>query len=147
MIDRDRIERFWEQRAAIDEPRLSSHFRHDDSHVFDAALVLREMRTGGSLLDLGSGPGTLTGTLLPQVRRLVAVDFRGEFFRFLPDDPKIEAIVADVVTFETTETFDNILMFGLVNYLSPQPGRDHLRESRTDVTPGRCVHRQAPDRK
>jgi SAM-dependent methyltransferase len=111
------VKQFWENRAhKVDHPRIATHFRIDDASDFDYSLVKKLCTPSTILLDLGAGTCHLSIRLSPFAKEILAVDYIEDFLAMqnLPDN--ITTIVSDISEFETTGTFDIILLFGVLNY-------------------------------
>jgi trans-aconitate methyltransferase len=122
-VDKLKIDAFWTARAQIEDRRLATNFRDDGRLAFDVALVRKFLPPEARILDLGAGTCTLSQPFLSDCGQLTAVDKFGAFLDNAPQHPKLRKICADVATFSIDETFDLILLFGVVNFLSPDEER------------------------
>jgi cyclopropane fatty-acyl-phospholipid synthase-like methyltransferase len=118
-VDQHKIDAFWNARAAIADRRLATNFRDDGRLAFDTALVQKFLPPDARILDLGAGTCTLSQQFLSQSGEIVAVDKFAAFLDNAPAHPKLRKICADVASFSMNEQFDMILLFGVVNFLSP----------------------------
>lgn len=119
-MDLQKIQAFWQARTAVDDPRLATNYRNDGRLQIDAAFVREYLKEKASILDLGAGTCTLTTELLPLAERIVAVDKFEGFLNRAPSDPKLTTVCHDASTFLVDEKFDAILLFGVVNFLTPE---------------------------
>jgi SAM-dependent methyltransferase len=84
----------------------------------DVELVRRVAPEGASLLDLGCGTGDIFLALLDRLSHVTAVDMIDDFLARIPDDPRIEPVVAEITAFEPKRTYDAAILFGVVTHLS-----------------------------
>ena len=73
-----------------------------------------------SILDLGSGSGSLSRHLTKPNDTLTAVDFESSFERFFLQEPRYNFIHCEVDKFISPQKYDLILLFGVVTYLNLQ---------------------------
>ena len=107
---------FWQGRAAATDRSI----RWTDAQMLelDVALVGKVIGRGASLLDLGCGTGDVFLGVLDRLSHVTAVDMIPAFLERLPDDPRIEPVVSEIVAFEPTRTYDAAIMFGVVTHLT-----------------------------
>jgi len=112
------VREFWKDRGRrIDDPRVATHFRNDEALDYDYSLALKFCHSRASVLDLGAGTCALACLLAPHVKKIAAVDLSEELLgkRALP--PNITPVVSDIRDFDSSETFDLVLIFGVLNYV------------------------------
>ncbi|MFZ5826822.1 MAG: SAM-dependent methyltransferase [Bacillota bacterium] len=136
MVDRAKIEAFWQRRAQIDDPELASHFKHDDAGDLDVAFVEQYLKPDTRLLDLGAGPCRMVNRLEPQVAFIRAVEKQEGFSRFCVASPKVEFVVRDVVGYRDEDTYDVITIFGVMNYVTVEEALQVYRDCYTMLRPG-----------
>ena len=113
-----RIKQFWEDRGRrIEDPTIAARFREDDRLEHDLRLARSFCTADSRVLDLGAGACGLSFHLAPYVREIVAVDFVHELLEKRPLPPNIKPVVADIRDFETEDTFDVVLVYGVFNYI------------------------------
>ena len=122
---RERMDAFWEARTKVADPVLSTHFKRDGTHELDLAFVRRFTRSDARVLDLGAGSCLVSGKLAAgeEVADVLAVDKFPEFLSHAPRHPRLRTEASDLLAFETTERFDLVLLFGVMNYFSPDEAR------------------------
>lgn len=118
LLDKDKIDAFWESRTSVENPRLATNYRDDGRLRIDVALVREHLKENATILDLGAGTCTLASELFPFVKRIVAVEKFAGFLESADDVPKLKKVCSDVTEFQTNEKFDAILLFGVVNFLT-----------------------------
>ena len=69
------------------------------------------------ILDLGSGTGTLSKSLVDDACTLDAVDYQDSYRKFFVDDPRLAFFESDVGNFRSDSLYDLILFFGVTTYL------------------------------
>ncbi len=117
MLNKEKIEKFWQSRAELKDPRLATHFKHDDALSYDLDFILKYTCSRDHVLDLGCGTGAITNALEPHVSRVMAVDKNADFLGFCIDSPKIVKKTADLPNYMDNDQYDLILLFGVLNYL------------------------------
>ena len=70
------------RRAKIEDARLATQFREDDSLSYDVALVKQYLPNNARILDLGCGTCTLTNELIPYASYIRGVDKRPGLLKF-----------------------------------------------------------------
>jgi spermidine synthase len=121
---KEKINDFWLSRASITNPRIATNYREDGRLEYDIALVSKHIKKGAKILDLGAGTCTLSSAFVDEAERILAVDKFSHFLALSPKHPKLVTYCSDVVDFKCNETFDLILLFGVVNFL------DEIEEKR-----------------
>ena len=122
-MDKGKIDSFWTARTKIEDPRIATNYRDDGRLEYDIALVEKHLTQDARILDLGAGTCTLARRFLDTCEQVVAVDKFDAFFGKVPEHPKLRKIRADVSDFSIDETFNLILLFGVVNFLSSNEER------------------------
>ncbi len=98
-----------------------------DSSEFDAAYMREFADPEASLLELGAGTGLLLNRIMGDYRRVVAVELYPKFSRFISRADHVEIVTADLLTYQTDEEFDVVLLFGVMNYFSAGEAADIYR--------------------
>lgn len=118
MLSKEKIEKFWQSRSELKDPRLATHFKHDDALHYDLDFILKYTCSQDQVLDLGCGTGAITNVLEPHVSKIIAVDKSADFLEFCIDSPKIIKKTADLPNYSDNNQYDLILLFGVLNYLN-----------------------------
>jgi methylase of polypeptide subunit release factors len=74
MLDKHKVEQFWKKRTEIKDPRIATHYKHDDTLKFDLELIFKHIHPYSDVLDLGCGTGAIVNELEPHVSKITAVD-------------------------------------------------------------------------
>ncbi|MES2142749.1 MAG: class I SAM-dependent methyltransferase [Pseudomonadota bacterium] len=120
MLSKEKIAKFWEGRSEIKDPRLATHFKHDDTLDYDFDFILKHTNSSSCVLDLGCGTGAIVNKLESYVTKIVAVDKNENFLKCCIDSPKIIKKVADLPYYEDSNQYDLIVIFGVLNYLNDE---------------------------
>lgn len=112
-MDKQVIESFWRSRAADGQGRWTDERMCE----FEVDVLSPHLKASSRILDLGSGDATLSTRLLPQASTLTVVEKQGEFLGRITDSPKIAKYCCDVADFPYPESYDLVLMFGVVTHL------------------------------
>jgi SAM-dependent methyltransferase len=115
-MDLNAINEFWHRRAAATDKSI----RWTDHQMLscDLDLVRRVLSPRSALLDLGCGTGDLFLPFLDDLAHVTAVDMVPDFLTRIPDDPRIERVVADLSVYQPSRTYDLGLLFGVVTHLA-----------------------------
>ena len=84
---------------------------------YEYGWLSRYAPPGARILDLGSGPGELSSRLLTEDGSLTLVNKYQDFLKQAPVGHNIRHVCADVLDFADTESYDLILLFGVVTHL------------------------------
>src|SRR5574344_305641 len=103
-----------------------------------------DFNSKGTVLEIGSGCGAITGALCEKTSRVVAVDLskrRSEINAYRNNYDNLEIIVGNFEDIKTDETFDYVTLIGVLEYSiyyinSPEPFLDMLRKAREYLKPG-----------
>jgi SAM-dependent methyltransferase len=114
-VDRGVVRAFWERKSR----EASNRWTPDEMLAYELGYLRELAPRPGSVLDLGSGHGELSRPLAG-AGRLVAVDFVDAYARSFRE-PNHTFVAQSVAEFETTETFDVVLLFGVVTYEPDEP--------------------------
>lgn len=82
---------------------LGQHWLRDRT-ILEAIVESAELTPDDTVIEIGPGPGTLTGVLLSRARRVIAVEFDGVLARKLPGQfpgKQLEVLHQDVLSFDT----------------------------------------------
>lgn len=118
MLVKEKVTEFWRERTKIKDPRLATHFKHDDALDYDVKFILNHIGENFHVLDLGCGTGAIVNSLEPYVAKIMAVDSSEHFLKFCIDSPKIVKKVVDLPYYEDDDQYDVILLFGILNFLN-----------------------------
>jgi HAD superfamily phosphoserine phosphatase-like hydrolase len=112
------IHKYYERLAKKIHSPTQTRNKAPDFSVFDVDFVRRFAETSKHLLDLGAGTGLLINPLVEEFGRITAVEKYPQFSRFITRAPHLELIDADLNEYETSEQFDLITVFGVMNFFS-----------------------------
>lgn len=87
---------------------------------YERILLSRHVGACCRVLDLGSGPATLSRSLIGPYCTLTAVDKYQGFLDSIPQDPRITAVCSDLLSLDCPDEYDIILLFGVVTHLDPR---------------------------
>ncbi|MCM3128277.1 class I SAM-dependent methyltransferase [Paenibacillus provencensis] len=119
MLDKDKVNSFWNRRAEVNDPVVATHLKHDDAVEYDENLVRKYIKSNNvKVLDLGCGTGRTTNRIEKYVGSIRAVDKQQKFLDHCIKSKKVELVCADVETYLDETKYDIILLFGVMNYLS-----------------------------
>ena len=118
-LDKELIKDFWSVQSLRDTNRWTnrSMIEFETSYL---RSYLKSYVEPVSLLDLGSGSGYLSRTVLRTADRLIAVDFEPNFQRFFDPTDNQYFQNHNVVNFLSSDRFDLILLFGVVTHLTAE---------------------------
>lgn len=116
-MDKNKVNKFWQKRTKVNDPRISTHFQNDDTHLFDLKVIKKYIKPQSKILDLACGPCFYSNLLVDKVKYIKAVDKFGEFFKFCKKTPKIETVEMDLVNFEDSQKYDVVLLIGIMHFL------------------------------
>ena len=117
-MDKKKVDAFWSKRAKIEDPRVATHFKKDDTHVYDLELIRKYTNPNSDILDLGCGTCYLANELVDEVHYIKAVDKYPEFLKHCRHVPNLETLASYVLDYTDTRTYDLIVLFGVVMYFS-----------------------------
>jgi trans-aconitate methyltransferase len=117
-MDNELVKEFWRKRAGLEDNRWTPmpYLKFEIEKVQEFLNDTRKL----SILDLGSGSGSLSRHLTKPNDTLTAVDFESSFERFFLQDPRYNFIHCEVDKFISPQKYDLILLFGVVTYLTAQ---------------------------
>lgn len=138
-INTKKIDNFWKRRAKIKDPRISTHFKQDDTHVFDLKLIRKFCKPTSHMLDLACGTCYLSNELINEVAYIKAVDKYGEFLTHCKTVPNLETVTKDILDFDDTKKYDIILLFGIVMYFNEIDTRAIYRKCKKLLKKGGIV--------
>ncbi|MGK9230526.1 class I SAM-dependent methyltransferase [Inquilinus limosus] len=108
-------------------------------------IVAAVVPAGGSILELGSGPGRLTHPLVARGYAVTAVDNSAEMLAFIRGS---ETVLADIEGLDLGRSFDAVLLAStLINFPDARTRAALLATCRRHVQPGGAVliERRNPD--
>ncbi|HLC94587.1 MAG TPA: class I SAM-dependent methyltransferase [Patescibacteria group bacterium] len=119
-MNRKKIDRFWKERTKIKDPRVATHFKHDDTHVYDLRLIKKLIKPDTEVLDLACGTCYISNQFVDQVRYIKAVDKFPQFLKRCKKTPKMETVTCDILTFTDRKKYDLILLIGIMLFFDYQ---------------------------
>ncbi|WP_077619682.1 class I SAM-dependent methyltransferase [Bacillus sinesaloumensis] len=120
MLDKEKIDSFFERRTEISNPNIATHYKEDDTIQFDIALIDKYIDSSSTVLDLGCGPGRITNLLEPKVFYIKAVDKQKAFLEYCTNSPKVETVESELTEFNDDSKYNVILLFGIMNYFDDE---------------------------
>ena len=159
MRTREKVRRFWTERAAItDVPRPESQVNFESDAAIADLRVETEISVinaefplngGDVLVDLGAGNGRFSLLFAPQVRKVVAVEYINDFTDIIKEQAEkrgiknIEIINSPAEDFCRNDFADVVFISGLLNYLDREQYRKTLAHvSKTIRQGGRLFMRE-----
>lgn len=114
IIDKKKIDSFWKGRTKIKDPRIATHFKHDDTHIYDLKLIDKYINPSSKVLDLGCGPCFITNQIAKKVSYIKGVDKFGSFLKYCRTGKNFDAQEYDLVDFTDTRKYDLITLIGVM---------------------------------
>jgi trans-aconitate methyltransferase len=126
---------FWLGRTAVEGPRAARF--HGDHDQYDLAAIAEHGQGARRVLDLGCGTCVIPNLLVDRLGLTVhAVDYVPEFLTHALDDPRLTTEVGDARTYRSDDTYDLVLLLGVINYLEPEERRDLYERCAAMLAPG-----------
>lgn len=117
-INNKLVQRYYDKLSKNLTNPLQTRNKAKDFSKYDVDLLKRLSGQEKSLLDLGSGTGLLINNLHENFKNILAVEKYPEFSRFIDCSKNIEVKNIDLLQFETSNRFDVISAFGVLNFFS-----------------------------
>lgn len=135
-MDKSVIDAFWKKRSAEGKGRWT-----DDALLqYELNWLSKYATPHVRILDLGSGPGELSSRLLPADGSLTLVEKYPDFLTQAPTGQNIRHVCCDVENFDYPESYDLILLFGVVTHLLEEEEIFIYRQASKHLTPsGRLI--------
>ncbi len=133
-MDKQKIDQFWKRRARIKDPRVATHFKHDDALEYDVQLIEQHLRPNARVLDLGCGTCAMVNKIAHLAGYVRAVDKQSEFLSNCVDLPHVETVASDIAQYRDTEHYDLILLFGVMNYFDETEALEIYQRCRNMLT-------------
>ena len=92
----------------------------NDHSQLDSDFIRQYITNQSDVLDLGSGAGVMLNKYYSYTHSVVAVEKYESFAQLIVRDPKVHVVVSDLFDFETTQSFDVIVMFGTAHYFNTE---------------------------
>lgn len=86
-----------------------------DFSAYDIAFVKQFQNANHALLDLGAGTGLLLNGVMDGFDKVTAVELYPSFSQFITDAPHLTIVNENIMTFDTSDRFDLVLLFGVMN--------------------------------
>lgn len=134
-LSRKKIDNFWAKRAQIKDARVATHFKKDDTHIYDLQLIRKYCKKDTEILDVACGTCYLANELVDEVSYIKGTDKFGEFLSHCRVSNKLEVEVADILEYKDSKKYDIILMFGVVMYFDDLDTENIYRKYRTMLKP------------
>lgn len=127
-IDYAKIDRFWEQRSR--QSGIEAARFHPEFTPYDVALVAPHVADDALVLDLGCGTCALANALAERgTVRVHAVDKYAGMLEFAQQRPNLTTEVADAVSYDSSQKYDAILLFGVINSIPDAVDRHRMYTS------------------
>lgn len=136
LLDKEKIDNFWQRRAALSDPRIATHFKHDTALEFDIALVRKFLLTQAHVLDLGCGTGAIAKSIAAECAYIRAVDKVSQFLDYCSVHKNISVLEADIASYHDEHKYDLVLIFGVMNYLTEIESKAVYRNCYDMLKPG-----------
>ncbi|WP_082564916.1 HAD-IB family phosphatase [Acidovorax sp. Root568] len=130
------IHKYYEQLAKKIHKPIETRNKSPDFSAFDIDFIRRFSGQSKHLLDLGAGTGLLINPLIKEFGRITAVEKYPQFSRFIAREPHVELIDADLNDFDTSERFDLITIFGVMNFFNRDEALKLYRKAIRWLQPG-----------
>lgn len=115
-MDRKKIDSFWHKRSKIKHPRISTHFKSDDCHLFDLKLINKYIKPSVTILDLACGPCYYANRLISKVKHIKAVDKFANFFSYCKKNPNLTTVQSDILSYNDKKQYDLVLLLGIMHF-------------------------------
>jgi cyclopropane fatty-acyl-phospholipid synthase-like methyltransferase len=112
-LNEEVIRNFWARKASESSNRWTS----SEILTFERRMLNSLLGKCSSILDLGCGHGELSRSLVNEHCELLGVDFIPDYSRSFTE-PNHSFIKSPVTEFKVNRTFDLVLLFGVVTYLT-----------------------------
>jgi SAM-dependent methyltransferase len=113
-MDKSVVREFWRKRAETGTTRWTGEHMLE----YDRELLTPFVRADSAILDLGSGFGELSRSVVGAEGTLAAVDQEPSMGLAFRDDSRFEFVSSGVVDFVPASKFDLVLLFGVVTHLT-----------------------------
>lgn len=90
----------------------------NDYSEYDANFISNYVNKHTNLLDLASGSGLIVNKIQPLVKSITAVEKFSQFSDYITKATNVTVINDDILQYSTTQYFDVITLFGVVQYFS-----------------------------
>ena len=109
---------FFEKLATSEDltPNSVKMAKNSDFSATDTAFIRNYAGYDSSVLDLGAGTGLIANKLYPYVKNIVAVEPFSQFTQYIAVHEKIIVVNQNITEFITSEKFEVICLFGLMQY-------------------------------
>ena len=129
--DDRQIREFWRSRAAAQPTRWTP----GGLLSYEVAYLQAAAPAPEAILDLGSGAGELSRALCTPVTKLDAVDFTEAYRKYFVQPGQVFHL-SSVLSFEPTQQYDLVLLFGVCTYLSEDEESRMLKRLPSFLNPG-----------
>lgn len=113
-----KIKDYYEKLAEGITSAIETRNKAPDFTTYDVAFVRQFSDTRNSLLDMGAGTGLLLNQISGYFQAVTAVELYPEFSKFIKPKPHLRVVNQNILDFETAETFDLVIAFGVMNFFS-----------------------------
>jgi len=111
-----KIHKYYERLSDQIKDPTETRNKSPDFSKYDIAFVRKYADLSHKLLDLGAGTGLLVNELVGWFAEIRAVEKYSNFSKFI--SPEIEVVTQDINDYETSELFDLITLFGVMNFFN-----------------------------
>lgn len=139
VTDRKKIDIFWKKRTKIKDPRVATHFRRDDTHLYDLKLIRKYIKPTSKILDLACGTCYITNELVEEVKYIKAVDKFSGFLKYCKKVNNLETVENDLLEFKDKKKYDIILLIGIMMFFNDQETKKIYRNCSRLLSDGGVV--------
>lgn len=118
-ISRKKVDNFWLKRTQVPNPRVATHFKVDAALSYDLQLIRKYLTKDSEVLDMGCGTCAISNEIISEVKSIMAVDKFGAFLQYCNTTTNLKTHAEDILTYKDDNTYDVILVFGVLNYFNP----------------------------
>jgi cyclopropane fatty-acyl-phospholipid synthase-like methyltransferase len=113
-----KIRAYYQDMADTIQNPLETRNKAPNFSKFDIAYMQEFINPEHSLLDLGAGSGLLLNHIKDGFQKVAAVELYPEFSKFITPSENTTIVNADLLTFDTDDQFEIVILFGVMNFFS-----------------------------
>lgn len=116
----DKIKQYYDQMSQEIQTAQATRNKSPDFSRFDIEFFRKFENPDHSLLDLGAGTGLLLNNVMDSFAKVLAVELYPNFSKFIRKAAHVSVVNKDLKEFDTSEEFDILALFGLMNYFDKE---------------------------